>query len=89
MLLITAETYSKYVHSQRPQPAGHCLWRQPAATLIEARDEPTLTALRFGTDGSGGDTLLVAKGGARPPRHALKPRNRHRWPGEPSWTAPR
>src|SRR5262249_16688782 len=34
---------------------------------------------QFGTDGTGADTLLVAKGGARPPQDAIKPRHRHRW----------
>ena len=81
VLLITAETYSKYIHPS-DRSLRTVFGDGAAATLIEARDEPTLTAFRFGTDGSGGDTLLVAKGGARPPHHALKPRNRHRWPSE-------
>ena len=37
-----------------------------AATLIEASDEPTLSAFQYGTDGTGADTLLVTKGGLRP-----------------------
>ena len=67
MLLITAETYSKYIH---PGPTAACARfsaMRAAATLIEAADEPTLSAFQFGTDGTGADTLLVTKGGARPP----------------------
>ena len=43
-----------------------------AATLIDASDEQTLTAFQYGTDGSGGDTLLVRKGGARLEKDALR-----------------
>src|SRR5690606_12295272 len=50
-----------------------------AATLIEAHDRPTLSGFRFGTDGSGADTLLVTEGGNRPPCDALRPRHRKRW----------
>ena len=78
VLLITAETYSKYIH-----PADRSLRTifgdGAAATLIEAAEEPTLAAFQFGTDGSGADTLLVSKGGARSPDEALKPRHRQRW----------
>ena len=38
-----------------------------------------MIAFQFGTDGSGGDTLLVGDGGARSSDQALKPRNRKRW----------
>jgi 3-oxoacyl-[acyl-carrier-protein] synthase-3 len=78
VLLITAETYSKYIH-----PADRSLRTifgdGAAATLIEAAQEPTLSAFQFGTDGTGADTLLVTKGGARPAEDAIKPRHRHRW----------
>lgn len=78
MLLLTAETYSKYIH-----PADRSLRTifgdGAAATLIEAAPEPTLSAFQFGTDGAGADTLLVAKGGARPEAQAIKPRHRQRW----------
>ena len=53
-----------------------------AATIVEAHHEPTLSAFQFGTDGSGADTLLVAKGGARPAESAHKPRHRQRWPSD-------
>ena len=78
VLLVTAETYSKYIH-----PADRSLRTifgdGAAATLLEASDEPSLSAFQFGTDGSGADTLLVTKGGARPQEHAHRPRHRQRW----------
>lgn len=81
VLLLTAETYSKFIH-----PADRSLRTifgdAAAATLIEAADEPSMSAFRFGTDGKGADTLLVAKGGARPLANAIRPRHRHRWPSD-------
>jgi 3-oxoacyl-[acyl-carrier-protein] synthase-3 len=78
VLLLTAETYSKYIH-----PADRSLRTifgdGAAATLVEAGEEPTLWAFQFGTDGTGADTLLVTKGGARPAEQAIKPRHRQRW----------
>jgi 3-oxoacyl-[acyl-carrier-protein] synthase-3 len=78
VLLITAETYSKYI-----DPADRSLRTifgdAAAATLIESSDRPSLTAFQFGTDGSGADTLLVNQGGARHPEDAHQPRHRQRW----------
>jgi len=78
VLLITAETYSKYIH-----PADRSLRTifgdGAAATLIQAGDKPSLSGFQFGTDGRGADTLLVASGGARLPADAIKPRHRKRW----------
>jgi 3-oxoacyl-[acyl-carrier-protein] synthase-3 len=78
VLLITAETYSKYIH-----PADRSLRTifgdGAAATLVEASEEPTISAFQFGTDGSGADTLLVTRGGARPTENAHQPRHRQRW----------
>ena len=78
VLLITAETYSKYI-----DPGDRSLRTifgdAAAATLIEAGDEPALTAFQYGTDGTGADTLLVMNKGLRPAADALKPRHRHRW----------
>jgi 3-oxoacyl-[acyl-carrier-protein] synthase-3 len=79
VLLVTAETYSKFI-----DPVDRSLRTifgdGAAATLIEASDQPSLDSFVFGTDGSGGDMLLVAEGGARPPQHAIQPRKRRRWP---------
>ncbi len=79
ILLITAETYSKYIN-----PSDRAL--RPifgdgaAATLIDAADEPSFSSFVFGTDGGGGDSLLVNDGGARPAAAALQPSKRKRWP---------
>ena len=79
ILLITAETYSKYI-----DPIDRSLRTifgdGAAATLIEAASEPSLGSFVFGTDGRGADTLMVADGGARPEQLAIKPRKRKRWP---------
>jgi 3-oxoacyl-[acyl-carrier-protein] synthase-3 len=77
-LLLTAETYSKYIHPT-DRSLRTIFGDGAAATLIDAADEPTLSAFQFGTDGTGADTLLVTKGGARPAEHAIKPRHRQRW----------
>ncbi len=79
VLLITAETYSKYIHPT-DRSLRTIFGDAAAATLIEPRDTPTLTAFQYGTDGSGADTLLVTEGGARPAEDAHKPRHRKRWP---------
>ena len=78
VLLVTAETYSKYIHpddrSIRP-----IFGDAAAATLIEAAEQPTLGSFVFGTDGGEANTLIVDRGGARPPEAALKPSGRRRW----------
>ena len=79
VLLITAETYSKYI-DPTDRSLRTIFGDGAAATLIEAADEPTLSAFQYGTDGSGADTLMVTQGGARPERDAHKPRHRKRWP---------
>lgn len=78
VLLITAETYSRYIH-QDDRSLRTIFGDGAAATLIEANDTPSLSAFQYGTDGSGADTLLSTKGGARPETQAHKPRHRHRW----------
>ena len=79
VLLITAETYSKYI-----DPADRSLRTifgdGAAATLIDAAAEPSLGSFIFGTDGRGAHTLMVTEGGARPPSDAIRPSKRKRWP---------
>lgn len=81
VLLVTAETYSKYI-----DPTDRSLRTifsdAAAATLIEASDEQTLTGFKFGTDGTGGDMLYVACGGARHQDDVMPPRHRKRWPSD-------
>lgn len=78
ILLITAETYTKFIHPE-DRSLRTIFGDGASATLIEAADRPTLTGFRYGTDGSGADTLLMTKGGARPAQQAHKPRHRQRW----------
>ncbi|MBI3836771.1 MAG: ketoacyl-ACP synthase III [Planctomycetia bacterium] len=78
ILLITAETYSKYIHPD-DRSLRTIFGDGAAATLIEASDTPSLSAFNFGTDGSAGDALMVNSGGARPAATALQPRAKWRW----------
>lgn len=78
ILLLTAETYSKYI-DEEDRSLRTIFSDAAAATLIESHDRPVLGPFCFGTDGAEADTLMVNQGGARPPQHALKPRKRHRW----------
>lgn len=78
VLLITAETYSKYIDAE-DRSLRTIFGDAAAATLVYASDEPSLSAFEFGTDGSGADTLMVADGGAKCPEDALTPRHRKRW----------
>jgi 3-oxoacyl-[acyl-carrier-protein] synthase-3 len=79
VLLITSETYSRYIDPQ-DRSLRPIFGDGAAATLIDAADEPTLGPFIFGTDGSGGDALMVTDGGRGPRRDGLKPRGRKRWP---------
>ena len=78
VLLITAETYSKYIdptdRSLRP-----IFGDGAAATLVEASAEPSLGSFAFGTDGRGANALMVPEGGARQKDGVLQPNKRRRW----------
>lgn len=78
ILLLTAETYSKYIDAE-DRSLRTIFSDAAAATLIESGCEPSLTGFRFGTDGTGADTLLVPDGGARLEKDAHRPRHRKRW----------
>lgn len=78
ILLLTSETYSKYIDAE-DRSLRTIFGDAAAATLVQARPEQSVRAFQFGTDGSGADTLLVADGGAREACDALKPRHRKRW----------
>jgi 3-oxoacyl-[acyl-carrier-protein] synthase-3 len=79
VLLVTAETYSKYIDAT-DRSLRTIFGDGAAATLIEPSDEPSLGSFIFGTDGRGADTLMVTEGGARPKAQAIQPRKRKRWP---------
>ncbi|MBN1910147.1 MAG: ketoacyl-ACP synthase III [Pirellulales bacterium] len=78
VLLITAETYSKYI-----DPADRSLRTVfgdgAAATLIDSAEERSLGPFVFGTDGRGGNLLMATAGGARPEPHRIVPTKRLRW----------
>lgn len=78
VLLLTAETYSKYIDAD-DRSLRTIFGDAAAATLVTAADEPSLWGFQFGSDGSGGDMLLVGDGGSRPAEDAIRPRHRKRW----------
>jgi 3-oxoacyl-[acyl-carrier-protein] synthase-3 len=72
VLLITAETYSKYL-AHRDRGVRTIFGDGAAATLVQGVDGageggPALGPFAFGTDGRGADKLIVRAGGARRPR---------------------
>ncbi|MEM6688526.1 MAG: ketoacyl-ACP synthase III [Planctomycetota bacterium] len=78
VLLLTAETYTKYIDPE-DRSLRTIFGDGAAATLVSCGDQPSLYGFQFGSDGSGGDMLLVGDGGARPTADAIKPRHRKRW----------
>ena len=78
VLLLTAETYSKYI-DEDDRSLRTIFGDGAAATLITAVDQQSLWGFQFGSDGSGGDMLIVGDGGGRPAEDAIKPRHRKRW----------
>lgn len=81
ILFITSETYSKFI-DKNDRSLRTIFGDGAAATLIEAADEPQFSGFKFGTDGSGADTLIVSQGGHRKPDQAIGPRKRKRWRSE-------
>lgn len=81
VLLVTAETYSKYIHPT-DRSLRTIFGDGAAATLVEASREPALGGFVFGTDGRFAEALMVPKGGARPEAQALTPKKRQRWPSD-------
>jgi 3-oxoacyl-[acyl-carrier-protein] synthase III len=71
VLLITAETYSKFIHRQ-DKSVRTIFSDAAAATLVRAIDAaaPLIGPFVYGTDGKGGPNLIVPAGGMRRPRTA-------------------
>jgi 3-oxoacyl-[acyl-carrier-protein] synthase-3 len=70
VLLITAETYSKFIHPQ-DKSVRTLFGDAAAATLIAANDgAPRAIKYVFGTDGKGAANLIVPAGGMRQPASA-------------------
>jgi 3-oxoacyl-[acyl-carrier-protein] synthase-3 len=78
VLLLTGETYSKYI-DPRDRSLRTIFGDAGAATLIDASDTPTLQGFKYGTNGAGANTLIVSNRGARPNETAISPRHRQRW----------
>lgn len=70
VLLLTAETYSKFLHPE-DRSVRPLFGDAAAATLVQARPEapedgmPWIGPFVFGTDGKGKDNLILPAGGAR------------------------
>lgn len=71
ILLLTAETYSKYVH---PEDKGNLTIFGDAATatLISTEGFAEIGECELGTDGSGADMLKIITGGSRNPNKSDK-----------------
>lgn len=76
VLLLTADTYSKYIHAG-DKSVRTLFGDAAAATAVVAHDAsdeparaPALGPFVFGTDGSGASNLIVEAGGFRHPRDA-------------------
>lgn len=69
VLLLTAETYSKFIN-QRDRSVRTVFGDAAAATLLTAVEsaEPRIGPFLYGTDGSGGPNLIVPAGAMRQPR---------------------
>lgn len=68
VLLITADTYSRYINP-KDKSVRTLFGDGAAATLIQASDQaqPSLERFRYGSDGAGASNLIVPMGGARRP----------------------
>jgi 3-oxoacyl-[acyl-carrier-protein] synthase III len=69
VLLLTAETYSKFIHPE-DKSVRTIFGDAAAATLISGdseRDAESLYAFTYGTDGKGANNLIVKAGGMRQP----------------------
>lgn len=69
VLLVTAETYSKYMHP-KDRSNRAIFGDAAAATLITCDDKEYFGEFLFGTDGSGYDKLIVKNGCSRNPLDA-------------------
>ena len=78
ILFITAETYSKLI-DPKDRSLRTIFGDGATATLVESHDQPSLSAFKFGTDGTGANTLLATKNGFRDPEEAIESRHRRRW----------
>lgn len=78
ILLITSETYTKYIDSG-DRSLRTIFGDGATATLIDASDTQSLGPFLFGTDGEGANSLIAYGRGIRPESQSLKPSHRRRW----------
>jgi 3-oxoacyl-[acyl-carrier-protein] synthase-3 len=73
VLLITAETYSKFIHPG-DKSVRTLFGDAAAATLVQAKDidEEVIGPFAYGTDGRGAKNLIVPNGGLRSPIGEVK-----------------
>ena len=69
VLLLTAETYSKYMH-ERDKSNRTIFGDGSAATLVSTEGIAEVGEFVIGTDGNGAENLIVKTGGARHPKPA-------------------
>ena len=67
ILLLTAETYTKFLHPL-DKSVRTIFGDAAAATLLTATAQPSLGPFVYGTDGKGATNLIVPAGGMRRPR---------------------
>ncbi len=71
VLFVTAETYSKYLHSE--DKGNISIFGDAAsATVVSIEGFAEICDFEFGTDGSGAEELIVKTGGARNPEKLSK-----------------
>jgi len=64
VLLVTAETYSKFIHPK--DRTNRSIFGDAAtATIIEATEEDNIGEFSFGTDGQGYNKLIIKNGGGK------------------------
>src|SRR5207244_4272584 len=68
VLLVTADTYSKWSHPEDRAPS--VLFGDAAAATLVSAGRPGLGEMVLATDGAGAATFIVRAGGARTPRSA-------------------
>ena len=64
ILLVTAETYSKFIH-KKDRTNRSIFGDAATATIISYSEEDNIGGFLFGTDGGGYDKLIVRNGGCR------------------------
>jgi 3-oxoacyl-[acyl-carrier-protein] synthase-3 len=67
VLLLTAETYSKFIHPA-DKSVRTIFGDAAAATLVQGSSDSKIGPFVYGTDGRGGENLIVKSGGMRTPR---------------------